>query len=87
MIGGARQRVGAKSIHETFEARFDQGASLEWIGTATLRSGSDTIDARLAFDAPQWRVELFDIVAREQLANGGNRIERFRETDFAGAGE
>jgi hypothetical protein len=53
----------------------------------TLRSVSDPIDARLALDATQRRIKLLDIVAHRQLANGRGRIERFRVTDCAGAGE
>jgi len=58
-----------------------------WKRVAKLRSASDPIDSRLALDATQRRVELLDTVTRQQLANGGGRIEGFRETDFAGVGE
>jgi len=52
-----------------------------------LRSAIDSINSRLALNATQRRIELLDIVACQQLANGRGRIERFRETDFAGVGE
>jgi hypothetical protein len=53
----------------------------------SLRSTSDPIDSRFPLNATQWCVELFDVVARQQLADGGGRIESFRETDLVRVGE
>lgn len=52
-----------------------------------LQSAGDPVDSRLAFDAAQRRLELLDMVARQQLANSGRGVECFSETDFAGVGE
>src|SRR6185437_7845130 len=59
----------------------------KWMANRRLRSDSDAIDSRVALDAAQRRVELLDILARQQLANAGRRVERFRQTDFACIGE
>ena len=57
------------------------------LANPTLRSARDAIDSCVALDTAQRCVELLDIVARQQLANAGRRVEGFRQTDFAGIGE
>jgi hypothetical protein len=81
-----RKRVKIRNL----EPRFDSIETEKALGRTrqpSLRSTSDPIDSRFPLNATQWCVELFDVVARQQLANGGSRIESFRETDLVRVGE
>src|SRR5436190_21263214 len=50
-------------------------------------SAHHAIDAGVALDAPQRRIEGNDLVAGEKATYPGRRIECFRDADFAGVGQ